>query len=120
MVKLEYGEASFLFTGDIGAACEEEMLKNPAVRRALASCTVLKVAHHGSASSSSEAFLEAVRPKYGVISYGAGNSYGHPAPETVERLSEAGVRVFETARDGAVTVRTDGRSLEVKTFLSAP
>ena len=120
VVKLEYGEASFLFTGDIGAACEEEMLKNPAVRRALAGCTVLKVAHHGSASSSSEAFLEAVRPKYGVISYGAGNSYGHPAPETVERLSEAGVRVFETARDGAVTVRTDGRSLEVKTFLSAP
>lgn len=117
ILQLSYGNAVFLFTGDTGTGCEEEMLQRPAVRAELGKTSVLKVAHHGSASSTGEEFLKAVQPAWGVISYGEGNSYGHPAPETTERLEKAGVRVLETARDGAVTTTTDGKRLKITWFL---
>ncbi len=117
ILRLDYGEAGFLFTGDAGEASEEEMLSRPSVRPLLEDVTVLKVAHHGSAGSSCQEFLEASAPAWGVISCGKDNSYGHPAPETVERLKTAGVRLFVTAENGAVTARTDGKKTAVTPFL---
>ena len=80
--------------------------------------TVLKAAHHGSAGSSSEEFLEAVQPALTVLSYGEGNRYGHPAPEAVMRLKEVGTVLEETAESGAIHLRTDGRKLWIRPFLT--
>jgi competence protein ComEC len=74
---------------------------------------VLKVAHHGGATSSTPAFLAAVRPALAVVSVGARNAYGHPDPGTLARLAAAGARVYRTDRDGAILIETDGRSLSV-------
>ena len=116
VLRLDYGKASFLFTGDAGEASEKEMLNRPFSRAGLDRVTVLKVAHHGSASSSCREFLQAVRPDFAVISYGEGNSYGHPAAETVKRIQETGASLFETAADGAVTVGTDGKRIRIVPF----
>lgn len=89
------GEGSALFTGDLPIANEPD---------ALLVCSVLKVAHHGSASSTSSRFLAMARPALAVISVGAGNPYGHPTPETLERLSNAGCEVLRTDLHGMVTV----------------
>ena len=77
---------------------------------------LLKVAHHGSAGSTGEGFLEKIRPKVAILSYGEGNQYGHPHKELIDRLKRAGCRLYETARQGAVTVRSDGESYEVSTY----
>ena len=74
---------------------------------------MLKVAHHGSRGSSTPEFLAAVTPSLAVISVGARNAYGHPAPETLARLAAAGARVLRTNRDGALIFETDGRALTV-------
>ena len=79
-------------------------------------CTVLKVGHHGSATSTSAPFLAGVQPRYAVISVGADNTFGHPRPEVLARLRAAGVRTFRTDEDGAVTFRTDGRRLWAETY----
>ena len=77
---------------------------------------VLKVPHHGSNTSSSEQFVRAARPVVAVISLGRSNPFGHPSPLVLERYERAGSRLFRTDRDGAITVDTDGRSLEIRTF----
>ena len=87
-----------------------ELLASGAELRA----TVLKVAHHGSATSSGAAFLEAVAPQVAVVSAGEGNRFGHPAPAVVERLSAWG-ETYVTAEDGAVRFETDGARLWVQT-----
>ena len=72
--------------------------------------TLLKVGHHGSITSTAEAFVEAVRPQYALISVGARNRYGHPDPQVLARLERAGARIFRTDRQGTVllTARPDG------------
>jgi competence protein ComEC len=75
---------------------------------------VLKVAHHGSRTSTSPLFLSTVRPSFAVISSGAGNRYGHPSPEVLERLREAGARVLRTDVHGGVIISTDGDRLEIR------
>ena len=77
--------------------------------------SVLKVGHHGSSSSTSAAFLEAIRPQYAVISCGAQNEYGHPAGSTLRALSDAGCTVYRTDLDGTVAFATDGTTLRVMT-----
>jgi competence protein ComEC len=79
----------------------------------------LKVPHHGSKSSSTEAFLAAVAPRVAVVSVGEANAFGHPAQAVVERYEQSGVRLLRTDRDGAVTALTDGHSLEVHTFIES-
>ena len=76
---------------------------------------MLKVAHHGSRTATSEAWLDALRPRVALVSAGTGNPYGHPAPETIERLRAHGARVLRTDLDGDLQVSTDGHDLRVAT-----
>ena len=76
----------------------------------------LKVPHHGSKTSSTDAFVEAVAPKFAVVSVGDGNQFGHPVDSVIQRYAAAGVRFLRTDRDGAVTALTDGQILTVRTF----
>ncbi len=105
VLKITYGENSFLFTGDAENLSEDEMLAN---RYDALDCDVLKVAHHGSRYSSDTEFLNAVTPDYAVISCGNDNSYGHPHKEAVDRLNHCGARLYSTAENGTVTVYCDG------------
>jgi competence protein ComEC len=75
---------------------------------------ILKAAHHGSATSSSEVFLDAVRPRAVIFSAGKNNRFGHPAEVVVERYARRGVAMFNTAEDGAVFIETDGKKVEVR------
>lgn len=107
VVKLKYGNTSYLFTGD-AEELEELSLVNAGEDL---SCSVLKVAHHGSDTSSSAAFLRAAAPVYGVISCGAYNSYGHPSEGALARLAAGGVRLFRTDLQGAVSLYSDGTDI---------
>lgn len=109
VVKLTYGNRSFLFTGDAEAASEKEMLANGMDIGA----DVLKVGHHGSSTSSTKAFIQKVNPTYAVIEVGEDNSYGHPHEETVEILK--GINVYRTDIHGTVTVVCDGENIEITT-----
>jgi competence protein ComEC len=100
IIMIEYAGVKMLFTGDIDSA-RERALKN------LEQHDVLKVAHHGSKHSSSLKFLEQVQPKIAVISVGAGNSYGHPHPETLQRLESVGSNVLSTDELGAIKLTFD-------------
>ncbi|BEU87323.1 DNA internalization-related competence protein ComEC/Rec2 [Selenomonas sp. TAMA-11512] len=111
VIRVSYGDASFLFTGDLTAEQEAEVLRITSPR-----ATVLKVAHHGSKTSSTDAFLKAAAPLYAVISVGANNTFGHPDPSVLERLETTGARVLRTDCDGAIRFATDGRMLRVKTY----
>ena len=111
VIELRWREVSFVFTGDIGVEAEQMLATDfgPARLR------VVKVPHHGSATSSSDGFVRGLSPDAAVISAGRGNRFGHPAPSVVERYRAAGVEIFRTDRDGAVSIATDGGSLDVRT-----
>jgi competence protein ComEC len=109
VIKLTLGRAAFLLTGDIESDREAALVRSSADLRA----TVYKVPHHGSDTSSSEAFVAAVRPLLDVISVGRDNRYGHPSPEVLERLD--GAAVFRTDLHGDIAIGTDGRRLWVAT-----
>jgi competence protein ComEC len=109
VLRVEMGLASFLLTSDIGVAREQELVASGA---RLAS-TVLKVAHHGSRSSTGAELVRAVRPIVAVVSVGTRNPYGHPDEGVLARLAEAGVEIYRTDRDGAVIFETDGGTLTV-------
>ncbi len=106
---LFYGKNSFLFTADTSSIVEQQLVDN---KVNLAS-DVLKVPHHGSKYSSSEAFLQAVHPKIAVISVGAHNSYGHPTPEVLQRLEKFGIKTFRTDQNSDVQIISDGQSIKV-------
>ncbi len=100
-----YGKTRMLFLGDMESSDEERLMEEygPMLR-----CDVVKVAHHGSMTSSSRAFVEAVSPKYAVISVGEHNRFGHPEPAIVRRWMTSGAEVMRTDRDGAIVIQTDG------------
>jgi competence protein ComEC len=113
VMRLTDGSRSILLPGDIERPSERTILaENQAV-----SANFLKVAHHGSRTSTIEPFLSSSHPSFAAISVGRDNSFGHPSPEVLERLETAGVRVYRTDRDGAITATTDGQTLSVSTFL---
>ncbi len=116
VIRLRYGKVGFLFTGDAEREAEGAMLDSGADL----SATVLKVAHHGSRTSSSPWFLEAVKPTVAVIMVGAGNSYGHPHRMTLLNLQDYMDRVYRTDLDGDVVMTTDGTTFEVRTARSGP
>ncbi|RLB40299.1 MAG: DNA internalization-related competence protein ComEC/Rec2, partial [Deltaproteobacteria bacterium] len=109
-LRLVFGRRAFLFTGDLERDSERLLLAAGRIQRA----DVLKVAHHGSRTSTSPAFLAAVRPSLAVISSGAGNGYGHPSPLVLARLRDAGAKVHRTDVHGGVIVSTDGERLEIR------
>lgn len=116
VLKMDYGDCHMLFTGDMGER-EEQILLEKKKDRLLSEVNVLKTAHHGSKYSSSQSFLDAVSPVWAVISYGQGNSYGHPHKEVLERFHERNVTVFETGMNGAVRLETDGTRVRFSTFV---
>lgn len=110
---LQYENFRMLFTGDLEGDSELAL----AASGADISCDVLKVGHHGSKGASSEAFLAAASPTFGIISCGENNTYGHPAAAAVERLEAAGVTLYATMDCGAMTVRSDGTSYQITGYL---
>lgn len=110
---LEYGEFGMLFTGDVEGEGEKALTKSGL----LGKYEVLKAAHHGSENSGTEEFLKAVSPAVTLISAGVDNRYGHPHEETLLRLSKAGSRVYSTQQNGAITIRTDGRTMHLEGYL---
>ncbi len=113
--KLVSGNYSFLFTGDMEKASEYELMDY----WINVSADVLKVAHHGSSSSSTSAFLKRVKPQYAVISVGEDNSYGHPANEVIDRLNAMDCEILMTKDEGDIVFVTDGNELAVVTTNSA-
>ena len=113
LIRVSYGEASFLFTGDLIVEQEQQVLANGTN----VASTVLKVGHHGSRTSSSQEFLTAVNPGWAVISCGYNNSFGHPHKEILNRLTSCTkAKILRTDQQGAIVFRTDGKSIKVESF----
>jgi competence protein ComEC len=109
VLRLDWRGVSMLLPGDLGAQGEAALLARAGPLRAL----VLKVAHHGSRSSSGAPFLRAAQALVAVVSVGARNPFRHPSPDALARLEAAGAHIYRTDRDGAVMLETDGRVLRV-------
>lgn len=107
IVRLDYGETSFLFTGDAVTRNEHELLRF----HHLLDTDVLKVGHHGSVTSTSAEFLSAVSPDIALISVGADNRYGHPHREVLDRLSSSGADIIRTDTEGTVRLLSDGTNI---------
>jgi competence protein ComEC len=111
VTRLQFGNTSFLFSGDAQNHSEQEMLPGGFNLKS----DVLKIGHHGSFSSTSPAFLAAVSPRYAVIFVAKDNDYGHPHQETLQKLSAAGVQVYRTDLNGDIVFRSDGSGLTIET-----
>lgn len=111
VTRLDFGESSFLFNGDQEEDMEEMLVQSGADL----DCDVMTMGHHGSSTSSSQEYLDAVTPKYASISCGRGNQYGHPHDETIEKLEAMGVEYYRTDLDGNITFTSDGETISVRT-----
>lgn len=116
VLRIVYGQVSALLTGDIERATEEALAGSGVTLRA----DVLKVPHHGSKTSSTDAFLIAVNPQIAVIQVGKRSRFGHPHNSVINRYLGRSIHIFQTGRDGTVTVETDGHAFDVKTYLARP
>lgn len=113
VLRVIYGDRKILLTGDIERNAEKDLMNAPE----FLSADVIKVAHHGSRTSSTAEFVGAVRAKLAVVPVGKDSPFGHPHEEVVERWKNAGAQVLTTGENGTVSVSTDGRDLQLKTFL---
>lgn len=109
--KAVYGNTSVMMTGDAEVESEGDIVKiwNAADLK----CDILKVGHHGSTTSTTQAFLEAVDPDIAIISCGEGNTYGHPHDETLDKLAAMGITVYRTDTDGTIVFKTDGEAFTI-------
>lgn len=119
VLRVRFGDRAILFVGDAEHAEEQELIARLGAIGGLRA-DVLKVGHHGSRTSSSPAFLAAVSPSVAVVSSGVRNRFGHPHAPTLESLAFAGARILRTDRHGSIVVRTDGRSLDVRSMREEP
>jgi competence protein ComEC len=119
VLDLRFGHRRLLLTGDIEDDVDPRLL-TMGIEDEGHRLDVLKVAHHGSGTATSDAWLEALRPRVALVSAGTGNPYGHPAPRTIERLETHGARVLRTDLDGDLEVSTDGRDLRIATSGGRP
>lgn len=110
VLKITYGKNSFLLTGDATSNVERKIY-NEDIKS-----DVLKVAHHGSSYSSTDVFLDRVKPYYAVISVGKNNIYNHPSNKTLEKLNKRNIKVYRTDLDGTITFTSDGENLSVQTL----
>ena len=113
VLEVRYGDAAVLLLGDVGVAVERSILAQLTPAR----IRILKVAHHGSRTSTSLELVERWRPQIAVISCGRGNTFGHPAPEVISRLESIGAAIYRTDVDGQVTIETDGKNARVRTYM---
>lgn len=109
VLKLEHGDNSFLFTGDAEKTSEKEMLE---AHKSILKADVLKAGHHGSYTSSSNEFLDAVNPEYAIMSLASENTYGHPHKSTLENFDKRGLKVYRTDVDGSIVIKSDGENIE--------
>jgi len=112
VLELQYGDVALLLTGDAGAEFERTVT----MESGLPPLRILKVGHHGSRTSTSDQFVETYQPQIALVSVGGGNLFGHPSADVLARLDRAGAQIFRTDRDGAITVETDGRVVQVQTM----
>ncbi len=112
VLRVIFGARKFLLTGDIEKEAEGELLNAPEFMQT----DVIKVAHHGSATSSTQNFVKASKAKLAIISVGKQSQFGHPKPEVVERWKNAGAKILTTGENGTISVSTDGRDLQLTTF----
>jgi len=110
VLRVRFGQVELWLTGDAGAEFESRMAGDSTD----AAIRILKVGHHGSRSSTSASLVKVLRPHIAVVSVGAGNLFGHPAPAVLDRLAAVGTVVFRTDRDGAVAIETDGETVYVQ------
>ncbi len=111
IARVQFGAVRFLLVGDAEKELEQWLVANDSAKLR---ADVLKVAHHGSSTSTTERFLRAARPRVALISVGKDNSYRHPSPAVVERLARSGARIFRTDQLGNVVVATDGTRITVR------
>ena len=104
VAKLIYKDFSMLFTGDIEEVAEKAILKKYEKHLEKLKATVLKVPHHGSKTSSTQEFLNAVNPRVALIGVGKNNTFGHPNSDVLERLKKSGIKLFRTDEDGEINV----------------
>jgi competence protein ComEC len=116
VLELRYGDVSIVLPGDIGRDIERDL----APRIPPSALRVLKLPHHGSATSSSAAFLDALRPAVALVSCGRDNRFGHPAREVMARLAERHIPVIRTDAGGEIDLETDGRTLTVRPQAQGP
>jgi competence protein ComEC len=114
VIRIKYGSRYFLFAGDIELAGENTLLND----RTLLKADVIKVPHHGSKTSSSQHFVDAVDPKVAVISVGRRSTFGHPSEDVVARWKASGAAVLTTGENGTITISTDGSELLVSSYLN--
>jgi competence protein ComEC len=112
VLEIRYRDKSVLLTGDAERPVEDDLVNCGQLR----SITLLKVGHHGSKTSSSEEFLDQLKPEFAMISDGYKNQFRHPHPTVLERLASHGARILRTDQNGALTFLTDGTKVEVGTF----
>jgi len=112
VLRVSFGNRSFLLTGDIEKEAEAQLVAAASLKT-----DVLKIAHHGSQTSTTKEFLERAQPQHVVISVADPNPYGHPHVEVIERLQISGAKIWRTSHCGAITISTDGSDLRVETFL---
>lgn len=116
VAKINYNKVSILFTGDIEEKAEKEILLKYKINENILKAKILKVAHHGSKSSSSEEFLERVSPDIAIIGVGKNNKFGHPNKEVINNILKYKTEIYRTDKDGEIKVKTDGiRIIEVIT-----
>jgi competence protein ComEC len=113
VLRVIYGSKKFLLTGDIERETEIILLQNPFYLQA----DIVKVPHHGSRTSSTEAFINATKAEYSIIPVGRHSMFGHPHEEIVERWKKSGAKIYTTGERGTISMTTDGKNLEVQTFL---
>jgi competence protein ComEC len=113
VLEVTVGDVTILLLGDVGTSVERSLVNRltPARHR------ILKVGHHGSRTSTSRELLDAWRPDIALISCGRGNSFGHPAPEVLERLASIGASVYRTDLHGQISLETDGARVQVQTYV---
>jgi competence protein ComEC len=111
VLELTFGSRRMLFTGDIEEEIDPQILATGIAQRLGGGVDLLKVAHHGSGTATTDSFVNELRPRVAVVSAGTGNPYGHPSAATVARLRDAGAQLFRTDLDGNVEVSTNGEDL---------
>jgi competence protein ComEC len=115
VLRLSYGSVNVIMTGDIEQGAEQSLAASGIDLHA----DLVKVPHHGSKTSSTDAFLDRVQPKYAVVSVGVRSRFGHPNKEVVDRYAQRGIKLYWTGRDGMVTAKTDGTTISITNYLES-